>query len=68
MKVGDYKTQKARDIIEDAISQLCAVGLTPDGAASLLVVQGMIRIENPRRRKEMAAFAAETAEDTTDED
>jgi hypothetical protein len=66
MKVGDYKQAKVRDIIEDAISQLVAVGLTADGAASLLVVQGMIRIEDRQKRKEMAAFAANEAEDTID--
>lgn len=67
MKVGDYKTQKVRDIIEDTISQLVAVGLTTDGAASLMVVQGMIRIEDRQKRKEMAAFAAQEAEDPIDE-
>jgi hypothetical protein len=67
MKVGDYKQNKVRDIIEDTISQLCAVGLTPDGAASLMVVQGMIRIEDRQKRKDMAAFAAQEAEDPIDE-
>ena len=66
MKVGDYKQAKTREIVEDAISQLCAVGFTPDGAASLLVIQGMIRIEDMQKRKEAAAFAAEAAEDTID--
>lgn len=64
--VGDYKNAKTREIVEDAISQLCAVGLDPDGAASLLVVQGMIRIEDPQKRKDMAAFAAREAEDDAD--
>lgn len=67
MKVGDYKTAKTREIIEDTISQLCAVGFKPDGAAALLVVQGMIRIEDRQKRKEMAAFAAVEAEDPIDE-
>lgn len=66
MNVGQYKTAKTREIVEDAISQLCAVGFTPDGAAALLVVQGMIRIEDRQKRKEMAAFAAREAEDTID--
>ncbi|MBU4529722.1 MAG: hypothetical protein KUA43_08590 [Hoeflea sp.] len=66
MKVGDYKNQKAREIIEDAISQLMAVGLPSDGAASLMVIQGMIRIEDPAKRKDMAEFAAREAEDTID--
>ena len=66
MKVGDYKNQKAREIIEDAISQLVAVGLTPDGAAGLLVRQGMIHIEDMQKRKEAAAFAVEHARDFED--
>lgn len=66
MSVGEYKTAKTREIVEDAISQLCAVGFTPDGAAALLVVQGMIRIEDRQKRKEMAAFAAQEAENTID--
>lgn len=66
MTVGRYKTDKTREIVEDAISQLCAVGLSPDGAANLLVIQGMIRIEDRQKRKDAAAFAAETAADTID--
>lgn len=66
MKVGDYKQAKVRDIIEDTMSQLCAVGLTPDGAAHLLVIQGAIRIEDREKRKQAAAFVAEVAEDTID--
>lgn len=67
MNVGEYKQAKTREIVEEAISQLCAVGLTADGAAALLVVQGMIRIENRQKRKDMAAFAAREAEDPIDE-
>ncbi|NLS03284.1 hypothetical protein HGP14_07855 [Rhizobium sp. P32RR-XVIII] len=66
MNIGQYKQAKTREIIEDAISQLCAVGFTPDNAAGLLVFQGMIRIESPAKRKEMAALAAREAEDTED--
>ncbi len=66
MKVGDYKQAKVREIIEDAISQLCAVGLTTDAAAHALVVQGAIRIENREKRKQAAAFVAEIAEDPID--
>ncbi|UIK14165.1 hypothetical protein LZK80_33385 (plasmid) [Rhizobium leguminosarum] len=51
MSVGQYKSAKTREIIEDAISQLCAVGFTPDGAAGLLVIEGMIRIEDRLKRK-----------------
>ncbi|PND20953.1 hypothetical protein CN934_14830 [Ensifer sp. MMN_5] len=66
MSVGQYKQAKTREIIEDAISQLCAVGFTPDGAAALLVFQGIIRIEDREKRKEAAALAAQEAEDTID--
>ncbi|RDL52094.1 hypothetical protein BLJAPNOD_03245 [Ensifer sp. M14] len=66
MNVGQYKTDKTREIIEDAISQLMAVGASNDTAAALLVVQGMIRIEDRQKRKEVAAFAAQAAEDTID--
>ncbi|AXA43808.1 hypothetical protein ELI13_30430 (plasmid) [Rhizobium ruizarguesonis] len=66
MSVGQYKSAKTREIIEDAISQLCAVGFTLDGAAGLLVIEGMIRIEDRQKRKDMAAFAASEAEDTID--
>lgn len=58
MKVCDYKQAKARDIVEDAISQLMALGMTIDTAAALLVVQGMIRIESEKKKEEMAEFAA----------
>lgn len=66
MNVGEYKNDKTREIVEDAISQLVAVGHTNDGAASLLVVQGMIRIEDRQKRKDMAEFAAREAEDPID--
>lgn len=66
MKLGQYKTTKTREIIEDTISQLCAVGFSPDGAASLLVIQGMTRVQDNTRRKELAEFAAQAAEDTID--
>ncbi|MBY5630409.1 hypothetical protein HFO42_20180 [Rhizobium leguminosarum] len=64
MKIGDYKQHKTREIVEDAISQLCAVGFTPDGAAALLVTQGIIRIKDRQKRKDLAAFVAQEAEDT----
>ena len=65
--VGDYKQAKAVEIIEDAISQLCALGMTSDGAASLLVLQGAIRVEDMAKRKSNAAFVASVAEPGTDE-
>lgn len=58
MKVGDYKQAKVREIIEDAISQLMALGASIDTAAALLVAQGMIRIESEKKKEEMVEFAA----------
>ncbi|TAW88385.1 hypothetical protein ELI13_06430 [Rhizobium ruizarguesonis] len=66
MTVGDYKTQKTREIVNDAISQLCNMGFAPDHAASFLVLQSMIRIEDRQMRKDAAAMAAREAEDTVD--
>lgn len=57
MKITEYKQSKARDIIEDSISQLMALGMDKDNAAALLVVQGMIRIESQKKRQEMVEFA-----------
>ena len=54
---------QAREIIESAISQLHALGMNDDGPASLLVIQGIIRVESKAKRKELAAFAAETTQD-----
>ena len=63
MKVSTYKNNKAREIIEDAISQLYALGMTNDGPASLLVIQGAIRVESRAKRKELADFMTECAEE-----
>ena len=63
MDVGTYKQAKARDIIEDAISQLYALGMRDDGPASLLVIQGIIRVDSKAKQKELAEFVAETAQD-----
>lgn len=65
--IGDYKQAKVREIIEDAISQLCAVGLTADGATHALVIHGAIRIEDWQKRKAASQFVAEIAEDPIDE-
>lgn len=66
MNVGEYKNNKTREIIEDAISQLVAVGFTNDGAAYALVVQGVIRIDDKQKRKDAAAFVVREAADTID--
>jgi hypothetical protein len=51
---------KVREIIETAMRDLQAVGLDHDGAASLLVVQGAIRIEGAEQQKEMLDFVTDT--------
>ena len=55
---------KAKGIIDSAVDQLMAMGMTRDGAAALLVVQGTIRIESRAKLKEMADFVAEAAENS----
>ncbi len=54
------KQAEAKAIVEKAIADLIALGMDPDGAAALLVVQGAIRIEEPKKRAEMAEFVAST--------
>ncbi|UYQ70664.1 hypothetical protein OF122_11320 [Pelagibacterium flavum] len=54
------KQAEVRAIIENTLSELKAAGMSPDNAAALLVVQGAIRIEEPRKRAEMAEFVAST--------
>ena len=68
MKIIDYKQNKAREIVEDAISQLMALGMEPDGAAGLLVVQGIIRVESMKRRKSLSGTVASFAEDAEDDE
>ena len=58
---------KAKGIIDIAVDQLMAMGMSKDGAAALLVVQGTIRIEDRAKRQEMADFVAESAEPPIDE-
>ncbi|MBY3220744.1 hypothetical protein [Rhizobium laguerreae] len=60
------KQIQAREIFEGAISQLCNMGFAPDNAASFLVLQSMIRIEDRQKRKDAAAMAAREAEDAVD--
>lgn len=54
--------QITRAIIERALSGLAAVGLTPEGAAALLAVQGIIRIDDPEQLASIALLARESAE------
>lgn len=54
------KQAEVRAIIENTLSELKAIGMSPDSAAALLVVQGAIRIEEPKKRAEMAEFVAST--------
>lgn len=54
------KNERVRKIVEDALAQLVELGLTPDSAACLLVVQGAIRISSASKRVEMAEFVAST--------
>lgn len=66
MNKSDYLQGKAAAIIEDAISQLMALGMKLDGAAYMLVVQGAIRIEDPQKLKAALEFiSAETERPTT---
>jgi hypothetical protein len=51
---------KVREVIETAMRDLRAVGLDHDGAASLLVVQGAIRIEGAEAQKEALDFVTDT--------
>jgi hypothetical protein len=54
------KNAEVRSIIENTLRQLVDLGMTPEGAAALLVVQGAIRIASPEKRAEMAEFVAST--------
>ncbi len=56
---------RAREIIEAAIRDLMAMGLDNDGAASLLVIQGMIRIESQSKRLEMVESAKSCIAEST---
>lgn len=52
----------ARAIIERALHNLEALGLTPEGAAALLAVQGIVRLQSPAELASIALLAQETAE------
>ncbi|RWD17014.1 MAG: hypothetical protein EOS75_03800 [Mesorhizobium sp.] len=62
MTTIDPRQIQAREIIEDAISKLSAMGMTKDGAATLLCIQGAIRVEDMAKRKSNADFVASCAE------
>ncbi len=51
-----------RAVIERALSDLVAIGLTPEGAAELLAVQGIIRLDCPEQLAGIALLAHESAE------
>ena len=53
------KQEEARQVIEDAIGRLAAIGLTAEAAATLLVVQGAIRITSPDTRQDLARLLNE---------
>ncbi|MBC2884315.1 hypothetical protein H7Q97_02730 [Ochrobactrum sp. CM-21-5] len=68
MKITDYKQNKAREIIEDAMSQLMTLGMNNDNAAGLLVIQGIIRVESMEKRKSFSETVASFAEDAEDDE
>jgi hypothetical protein len=51
-----------RAIIQRALSDLVAVGLTPDDAAALLAVQGVTRVENLQHLKSVIELARDSVE------
>ncbi|TIP03856.1 MAG: hypothetical protein E5X72_14205 [Mesorhizobium sp.] len=67
MTTIDPRQTKARDIVDGAIRQLCEMGMTTDGAASLLCTQGFIRIGDQTKRQRTAATVADFAEPPIDE-
>jgi|LakMenEpi03Aug12_release.lakeMendotaPanAssembly.Ray.scaffolds.fasta_scaffold4403924_1 hypothetical protein len=56
------KNETVRAIIDRALSDLVAVGLTPEGSAVLLAVQGVIRVECREQLASIALLARESAE------
>ena len=50
-------TQAAvRNILEDALAKLVAIGMTYENAASLLCIQGFCRVEDPKRIEDLQDF------------
>jgi hypothetical protein len=54
--------EKARNIIENAIAGLLNMGMTPEGVAELLAVQGVIRTDNMKFLHELRQFVDESIE------
>lgn len=51
-----------RAIIERALSDLVAVGMTPEGAAEMLAIQGVIRLECMEQLEHIARLVRESTE------
>lgn len=51
-----------RAIVERALADLRAMGMTPDNAAALLAVQGIVRLDDPEELAGIALLARESAE------
>jgi hypothetical protein len=56
------KNEIVRSIIQRAMSDLVAVGLTHEGAAALLAVQGVIRVEDCQHLKSVIDLARDSLE------
>lgn len=56
------KNETVRAIIERAMSDLIAVGLDRNGAAALLSVQGVIRLDCSEQLAGIAQLVSETAQ------
>jgi hypothetical protein len=52
--------KEVRAIVDGAIAQLIALGMTPDGAATLLAIQGSLRLDEPHQLQELRTFVDET--------
>lgn len=59
---------KARLIVEAAMAELTLIGASHDAAASLLAVQGCIRIESRTQLKELAEFVNGLLAERDDDD
>ncbi|RUV97362.1 hypothetical protein EOA75_03935 [Mesorhizobium sp. M1A.F.Ca.IN.022.07.1.1] len=67
MTTTDPRQIQAREIIEEAMAKLRAMGMTADGAASLLCIQGAVRVEDKAKRKSNVQAVAQFAEDVVDD-
>lgn len=66
MTTIDPRQTQAREIIEEAMAKLRAMGMTADGAASLLCIQGALRVEDRVKRRSNVKAVAQFAEDPID--